>query len=169
VHQKGNVMTREQIAILDRYGNAAAPTVRFQRLPNGDGLPVPKYESELAAGMDLPSAEDYTIMEGAIATISCGFNVAISEGYEGSVRPRSGLARKHGISIVNSPGTIDADYRGEICCILINHGTQPFVIHRGDRIAQMVVAPVARAEISEVKSLDETERGASGFGSTGTN
>lgn len=142
-------------------------TVRFQRRPNGDGLPVPAYQSALAAGMDLPSAETFVIGAGEIVVASCGFNVAISEGYEGSVRPRSGLARKHGISIVNSPGTIDADYRGEICCVLINHGRVPVLIHRGDRIAQMVVSPVAHAEISEVKTLDDTERGASGFGSTG--
>lgn len=142
-------------------------TVRFQRRPNGDGLPVPNYQTALAAGMDLPAAESTVIDPGEIVVVSCGFNVAISEGYEGSVRPRSGLARKHGISIVNSPGTIDADYRGEICCILINHGKQPFDIKRGDRIAQMVISPVARAEISEVKTLDDTARGAGGFGSTG--
>lgn len=145
----------------------SGPAVRFQRLPNGDGLPVPAYQTALAAGMDLPAAESTVIDPGEIVVVSCGFNVAISEGYEGSVRPRSGLARKHGISIVNSPGTIDADYRGEICCILVNHGKQPFAITKGDRIAQMVISPVAHAEISEVKTLDDTLRGAGGFGSTG--
>lgn len=151
--------------------------VRFQRirpaegmwqgLPSGEGLPLPAYQSELAAGMDLPSAEAVVIQPGEIKTVSCGFNIAIPEGYEGQVRPRSGLARKHGISIVNAPGTIDADYRGEISVPLINLGREPFTVERGMRIAQMVVAPVERASIVEVTALDETVRGARGFGSTG--
>ena len=145
------------------------PVVRFQRLPHGKGLPLPKYQSARAAGVDLPAANfvSVTIMPGKIEVIPNGFNVAIPDGFEGQVRPRSGLARKSGISIVNAPGTIDSDYRGEIQTILINLGQEPVTIERGDRIAQMVIAPVVQADMTEVDTLDDTERGAKGFGSTG--
>lgn len=149
------------------------PVVRFQRLPHGDGLPLPKYESAGAAGMDLRAAiqpgplGDIVILPGQRKPIPCGFNVAIPSGYEGQCRPRSGLACKFGITLANSPGTIDADYRGEIICFLVNHGDTLFTVKRGDRIAQMIVAAVSQAEVHEVPSLDETDRGAGGFGSTG--
>jgi dUTP pyrophosphatase len=147
------------------------PIVRFQRLPHGTGLPLPTYQSAQAAGVDLPAAnnawEPVTLDPGEIKVVPNGFNVAIPNGYEGQVRPRSGLARKSGISIVNAPGTIDADYRGEIQTILVNHGPLPVTINRGDRIAQLVIVPVAQAVMMEVPELDDTERGAGGFGSTG--
>lgn len=145
------------------------PIVRFQRLPHGNGLPIPKYQTEKAAGVDLSAAniDPVTIAPGGIAVVPNGFNVAIPDGYEGQVRSRSGLARKQGIIILNAPGTIDADYRGEIQSILINLGAAPVTINRGDRIAQMVVMPVAQALMSEVDELDTTERGTGGFGSTG--
>ena len=141
--------------------------VRIKRLPHGQGLDLPAYATEGAAGMDIVSAEDVTLAPGARHAMATGLSVAIPAGYEIQVRPRSGLALKHGISIPNTPGTIDSDYRGELKVILINHGAEPFAIARGDRVAQLVLAPVTQAAWNEVADLDETERGAGGFGSTG--
>ncbi|MGV2494948.1 dUTP diphosphatase [Pelagerythrobacter aerophilus] len=141
--------------------------VRIKRLPHGEGLDLPRYATEGAAGMDVLSAEDVTITPGARHAVATGLAVAIPAGYEIQVRPRSGLALKHGISAPNAPGTIDSDYRGELKVILINHGAEPFAIARGDRVAQLVLAPVTRAAWEAVADLDETARGAGGFGSTG--
>lgn len=141
--------------------------VRIKRLPHGHGLDLPRYATEGAAGMDVLSAEDVTIAPGARHAVATGLSVAIPAGYEIQVRPRSGLALKHGISAPNAPGTIDSDYRGEVKVILINHGAEPFAIGRGDRVAQLVLAPVTQAAWDEVETLDETARGAGGFGSTG--
>lgn len=147
------------------------PTVQFKRLPHGVGLPLPKYETQGAAGMDLraavPENSPVVILPGSRVGVPCGFNVAIPSGYEGQCRPRSGNAAKFGITLANSPGTIDEDYRGEIVCFLVNHGDTLFTVKRGDRIAQMVVAPVQQVDIEEVPVLTETVRGAGGFGSTG--
>jgi dUTP pyrophosphatase len=142
-------------------------TVQVTRLPHGEGLELPRYATDGAAGMDVLSAEDFTLAPGARHAVATGLAVAIPPGYEIQVRPRSGLALKHGISVPNTPGTIDSDYRGELKVILINHGSEPFAIHRGDRVAQLVLAPVTLAEWDEVAELDETVRGAGGFGSTG--
>ncbi|ALR18940.1 dUTP diphosphatase [Sphingobium baderi] len=141
--------------------------IRLKRLPHGEGLPTPAYATEHAAGMDVVSAEDVTIAPGGRYAVATGFAMAIPEGYEVQVRPRSGLALKHGISLPNTPGTIDADYRGELKVILINLGDTPFIIARGDRIAQLVAAPVQMARFAEVRELDDTARGSGGFGSTG--
>ena len=141
--------------------------VRIKRLPHGEGLALPAYATRGAAGMDVLAAEDVTLAPGARHAVATGFAVAIPPGYEIQVRPRSGLALKHGISVPNTPGTIDSDYRGELKVILINHGRDPFVIARGDRVAQLVLAPVTRALWDEVAELDDTVRGAGGFGSTG--
>lgn len=145
--------------------------VKIMRLPHGEGLALPAYETKDSAGMDLPAAlvegESLVLEKGAKALIPTGFAMAIPSGFEAQVRPRSGLAAKHGVTVLNSPGTIDADYRGEVKVILINHGAEPFVITRGMRIAQMVIAPVTQARWHEVTSLDETLRGEGGFGSTG--
>jgi dUTP pyrophosphatase len=141
--------------------------VQIRRLPHGAGLELPRYATVGAAGMDVLSAEEVALAPGARHAVATGLSVAIPPGYEIQVRPRSGLALKHGISVPNTPGTIDSDYRGELKVILINHGPEPFPIHRGDRIAQLVLAPVTSAEWDEVAELDETERGAGGFGSTG--
>lgn len=141
--------------------------VRITRLPHGEELPLPAYATDGAAGMDVVAAEDVTLAPGGRHAVATGFAVAIPEGYEIQVRPRSGLALKHGITVPNTPGTIDSDYRGELKVILINHGAEPFPINRGDRIAQLVLAPVTLAQWREVAELDETERGAGGFGSTG--
>jgi dUTP pyrophosphatase len=146
-------------------------TVRIVRLDHGGGLPLPAYETEQAAGMDLRAAvpEDapVTLRPGERDAIPTGLAIALPAGFEAQVRPRSGLALKAGVTALNSPGTIDADYRGEIKVILINHGAEAVTFRRGDRIAQMVVAPVVQARWEEVDSLDETARGAGGFGSTG--
>jgi len=142
-------------------------SVRIRRLPHGDGLPLPAYATPGAAGMDVVAAEDVTLAPGARHAVATGFSLAIPEGYEIQVRPRSGLALKHGITVPNTPGTIDSDYRGELKVILINHGAEPFPVHRGDRIAQLVLAPVTLALWQEVAELDQTERGSGGFGSTG--
>jgi dUTP pyrophosphatase len=143
-----------------------------QRLPHGDGLPLPTYQSEDAAGLDLiaavPEATPLTLAPGARALVPCGIAIALPRGFEGQVRPRSGLAVHHGVTVLNAPGTIDADYRGEVMVLLVNFGTQPFSIARGMRIAQLVVAPLARAGVMEAELLDRTARGAAGFGSTGT-
>ena len=141
--------------------------VRIKRLPHGEGLALPAYATNGAAGMDVLAAEDVTLAAGARHAVATGLSVAIPKGYEIQVRPRSGLALKHGISVPNTPGTIDSDYRGELKVILINHGAEVFRIARGDRIAQLVLAPVTQAQWQEVAELDETERGAGGFGSTG--
>lgn len=141
--------------------------VRVRRLPHGEGLALPAYATAGAAGMDVLSAEDVTLAPGARHAVATGLALAIPPGFEIQVRPRSGLALKHGISVPNTPGTIDSDYRGELKIILINHSAEPFAIARGDRVAQLVLAPVVHAVWDEVADLDETARGAGGFGSTG--
>lgn len=143
--------------------------VRVRRLPHGYDLPLPAYATADAAGADLHAAvdADVVIAPGARAVVPTGFALALPPGYEAQVRPRSGLALKHGITLPNSPGTIDADYRGEVQVILLNAGHEPFVVTRGMRIAQIVVAPVTRARWQEFDTLDDTVRGAGGFGSTG--
>lgn len=146
-------------------------TLRLQRLPHSEGLALPAYETKGSAGMDLRAAvaEDapMTLAPGARALVPTGLKIALEPGYEAQVRPRSGLALKHGITCLNSPGTIDSDYRGEVGVILANLGQEPFVIRRGERIAQMVIARHEQATVAEVDSLDDTARGAGGFGSTG--
>ncbi len=146
-------------------------TLRIQRLPHSDGLALPAYETAGSAGMDLRAAvaeqAPLTLEPGTRALVPTGFKMALEPGWEAQVRPRSGLALKHGITCLNTPGTIDSDYRGEVGVILVNLGQEPFVIRRGERIAQMVIAPVAKVSVFEVETLDETERGAGGFGSTG--
>lgn len=141
--------------------------VAVKRLPHGEGLDLPHYATTGAAGMDVVSAENVTLAPGARHAVATGLALAIPPGYEIQVRPRSGLALKHGITVPNTPGTIDSDYRGELKVILINHGSEPFVIARGDRVAQLVLAPVTQARWIEVAELDATDRGAGGFGSTG--
>ena len=141
--------------------------IRFRRLPHGAGLPLPAYATAGAAGMDIVAAEELTLAPGARHAVASGFAMAIPDGYEIQVRPRSGLALKHGITCLNTPGTIDSDYRGEVKVILANLGDLPFPIARGDRIAQLVAAPVQRATVQEVDTLDNTARGGGGFGSTG--
>lgn len=141
--------------------------VRLKRLPHGEGLALPAYATSGAAGMDVLAAEDCVIAPGQRHAVATGLAVAIPQGYEIQVRPRSGLALKHGITVPNTPGTIDSDYRGELKVILINHGAGDFTIQRGDRIAQLVLAPVTQAAWEEVGELDTTTRGAGGFGSTG--
>jgi dUTP pyrophosphatase len=141
--------------------------IQIHRLPHGEGLPLPAYATPHAAGMDVVAAEDVDLAPGQRHAVATGFRIAIPEGYELQVRPRSGLALKHGISVPNTPGTIDADYRGEVKVILINLGTETFPIRRGERIAQLVPAAVAQARWVEVEVLDETVRGEGGFGSTG--
>ena len=142
-------------------------SVQVKRLPHGEGLDLPRYATDGAAGMDILAAEDVTLEPGARHAVATGLAVAIPQGFEIQVRPRSGLALKHGISVPNTPGTIDSDYRGELKVIMINHGTGSFPIKRGDRVAQLVLAPVTQAAWDEVAELDDTERGADGFGSTG--
>jgi dUTP pyrophosphatase len=142
-------------------------TIALKRLPHGEGLPLPAYATAGAAGLDVVAAEDLTLAPGARHAVATGFAIAIPEGYEVQVRPRSGLALKHGITCLNTPGTIDSDYRGEVKVILANLGSEPFPVRRGERIAQLVPAPVQRAELAEVAELDDTDRGSNGFGSTG--
>ena len=146
-------------------------TVEIQILASAHGLPLPAYQTAHAAGMDLLAAirddAPLTLHPGHRVLVPTGLCIAVPPGYEAQVRPRSGLALKHGITVLNSPGTIDADYRGEIGVILVNHGAEPFVIKRGERIAQIIIAPVTRATIAAVESLSATERGSGGFGSTG--
>ena len=148
-----------------------APTIPITRLPHGEGIALPAYETAQAAGMDLraavPEDEPLVLRPGARFPVPTGVAFALPDGFEGQVRPRSGLAAKHGITCLNSPGTVDADYRGEVKVILINLGEEDFTIRRGDRIAQLVIAPVVQAAWREVSGLDETARGAGGFGSTG--
>ncbi|MBL8789512.1 MAG: dUTP diphosphatase [Rhizobiales bacterium] len=141
--------------------------IRVLRLPHAAGLPLPVHATAGAAGLDLRSAADLTLRPGERALVPTGLAIALPEGFEAQVRPRSGLAVKHGITVLNAPGTIDADYRGEIQVPLINHGQADFVIARGERIAQMIVARVEQVELVEVDGLDDTARGASGFGSSG--
>jgi len=142
-------------------------TVEIKRLPHNQDLPLPAYETAGAAGMDLRAAEPVTLKPGARHLVPTGIAIALPQGFEAQVRPRSGLAVKHGVTVLNSPGTIDCDYRGEVKVPLINHGEADFMIARGDRIAQMVIAPVTRIGWQEVDRLDETARGAGGFGSSG--
>ena len=146
-------------------------TVRVERLPHAEGLALPAYETTGSAGMDLraalPASEPVVLAPGERRLIPTGLKIALEPGYEAQVRPRSGLALKHGVTCLNSPGTIDSDYRGEVGVILINHGQIAFEINRGERIAQMVIAPYAQAVMAEVEALDETARGAGGFGHTG--
>jgi dUTP pyrophosphatase len=145
--------------------------VRITRLPHGADLPLPSYQSAHAAGLDLiaaaPADAPLTLAPGARALVPTGIAIALPEGHEAQVRPRSGLAARHGLTVLNAPGTIDADYRGEVQVLLINLGSEDVSITRGMRIAQLVIAPVARAQLHEVASLDETARGKGGFGSTG--
>jgi len=145
--------------------------ISIRRLTNGEGLPLPAYASAGAAGLDLyaalPAGQKLVLEPGARDLIPTGVQIALPDGYEAQIRPRSGLAVEHGVTVLNAPGTIDSDYRGEVKALLINHGGQPFEITRGMRIAQLVVAPVTRAQLVEAEELDETARGAGGFGSTG--
>ena len=139
----------------------------LKRLPHGEGLPAPAYATGGAAGMDVVAAEELVLAPGARHAVATGFALAIPDGYEVQVRPRSGLALRHGVTCLNTPGTIDSDYRGEVKVILANLGSEPFPIRRGDRIAQLVPAAVTRARVVDVAQLDETTRGGGGFGSTG--
>ena len=141
--------------------------IKLFRLPHGEGLPLPRYASEDAVGLDVTAAEDLTLEPGQRHAVATGFAIEIPRGYEVQVRPRSGLAMKNGITCLNTPGTIDSDYRGEVKVILINLGQEPFEVRRGERIAQLVPAPVLRADFVEASELSGTERGAGGFGSTG--
>jgi dUTP pyrophosphatase len=146
-------------------------TVDIRQLPHGEGLDLPAYQSAHAAGLDLlaavPEGSPLILSPGARALVPTGLTIALPPGYEAQVRPRSGLASKHGITVLNAPGTIDADYRGEIGVLLINHSDAPFPIRRGERIAQMVIAPVSHVEFVPASSLSATKRGSGGFGSTG--
>lgn len=143
--------------------------ISIKRLPAAEGLPLPDYATKGAAGADLHAAVDepVTLVPGGRALLPSGLAMALPEGWEAQVRPRSGLALKHGVTVLNSPGTIDSDYRGEVGVILINHGDAPFTVARGDRIAQIVFAPVAQPALIEVTDLPKTQRGSGGFGSTG--
>ncbi|WP_316200461.1 MULTISPECIES: dUTP diphosphatase [unclassified Bradyrhizobium] len=145
--------------------------IDVQILPHGEGLPLPAYQTAHAAGLDLlaavPPDAPLVLASGSHAMVPTGLSIALPDGYEAQVRPRSGLAARHGVTVLNSPGTVDADYRGEICVLLINHGKEPFTIRRGERIAQMVIVAVARAELSLATTLTTTARGSGGFGSTG--
>ena len=141
--------------------------IKLIRLPHGEGLPLPRYASDDAVGLDVSAAEELTLQPGERHAVATGFAIEIPRGYEVQVRPRSGLAIKHGITCLNTPGTIDSDYRGEVKVILINLSHEPFEVRRGERIAQLVPAPVLRADFVEVGKLGETGRGSGGFGSTG--
>ena len=143
-------------------------TVSLSRLAGVD-LPLPSYQTLGSAGMDLPAAvlEPVTLAPGERRLIPCGFSIALPDGYEAQIRPRSGLAHRFGVTVLNAPGTIDADYRGEVCALLVNHGSEPFIVKRGDRIAQLVVTSVARVDWSVVEALPATSRGGGGFGHTG--
>ena len=150
---------------------SATVKVEIRQLPHGEGLDLPAYQSAHAAGLDLlaavPEDTPLTLAPGRHALVPTGLSIALPSGYEAQVRPRSGLAAKHGVTVLNAPGTVDADYRGEIGVLLINHGDAPFAIRRGERIAQMVITSVTRAELVPAASLSSTERGSGGFGSTG--
>lgn len=151
--------------------DANTPSVTLKVLPHGEGLDLPAYQSALAAGADLRAAVAHDapveLSPGKRAIVPCGFAMALPAGFEAQIRPRSGLAAKHGITVLNSPGTVDADYRGEVMVILANFGSEPFIIARGERIAQMVIAPVVQPAFVVRDELDETVRGSGGFGSTG--
>jgi dUTP pyrophosphatase len=153
-------------------GPMSSPQLRLRRLSHGTGLPLPAYQTAHAAGLDLaaavPADAPVTLAPGARGLVPTGFAIALPAGFEAQVRTRSGLAAHHGVTVLNTPGTIDADYRGEIQVILGNLGAEPFVVTRGLRIAQLVIAPVARASVVEVDALDDTARGSGGFGSTGS-
>ncbi|GAC1653599.1 MAG: dUTP diphosphatase [Vulcanimicrobiaceae bacterium] len=152
-------------------GAMPAPvTVRFMRLPEGAGLALPSYMTEDAAGADICAAlhDELTLLPGARAMVPAGFALALPQGFEAQIRPRSGLALRYGVTVLNAPGTIDADYRGPVNVILANFGTEPFTVRRGDRIAQIIIAPVSHAAFSVVDHLEETKRQDGGFGSTGT-
>jgi dUTP pyrophosphatase len=146
-------------------------TVEIQRLPHAEGLTLPAYQSAHAAGLDLlaavPQDKPLTMARGQRALVPTGLMIAVPPGHEAQVRPRSGLALKHGVTVLNAPGTVDADYRGEVSVLLINHGDEPFTIRRGERIAQLVIAAVTQANLVEVAALSSTDRGSGGFGSTG--
>jgi dUTP pyrophosphatase len=163
----------ETAASIDIAAAVEQTTVRvaITRLPHNADLPLPSYETEQAAGMDLPAAveEDLVIPPGRHALVPTGLAIALPSGFEAQVRPRSGLAARNAVTVLNSPGTVDADYRGEVKVILVNFGEQAFTVTRGMRIAQMVIAPVTRAAMVEVSVLPETARGTGGFGSTGVN
>lgn len=150
----------------------SGPILQIKRLPHGEGLELPAYETAEAAGMDLRAAlgadETVTLKPGQRGLIPTGLSMAMPIGFEAQIRPRSGLAAKHGITVLNTPGTIDSDYRGEVKIILINLGQEDFTVERNMRIAQMIIAPVVQASLIEVETLDETARGLGGFGSTGT-
>lgn len=156
---------------LRKTTDEAVSEVRVKRLPHGADLPLPAYQSAHAAGLDLmaavPEGAPLNLKPGARALVPTGLAIALPPGHEGQVRPRSGLAAKHGVTVLNSPGTIDADYRGELQVILVNLGSESFAVTRGMRIAQLVIAPVKHAQLREVANLDETPRGIGGFGSTG--
>ena len=150
---------------------STAVRIEIRQLSHGEGLALPAYQSEHAAGLDLlaavPEASPMILSPGQRALVPTGLMIALPSGFEAQIRPRSGLASKHGVTVLNSPGTVDADYRGEIGVLLINHGDAPFPIRRGERIAQMVIASVVRAELVPVAALSATDRGSGGFGSTG--
>lgn len=149
----------------------SSTTVEIQRLPHAEGLALPAYQTAHAAGLDLlaavPEGDPLTMQPGQRALVPTGLMIAVPPGHEAQVRPRSGLAFKHGVTVLNSPGTVDADYRGEVSVLLINHGDEPFTIRRGERIAQLVIAAVTQANLVVVASLSSTDRGSGGFGSTG--
>ena len=157
---------------LKRVTDETLTEVRVQRLPHGQDLPLPSYQSAHAAGLDLlaavPADAPLTLASGTRALVPTGIAIALPEGHEAQVRPRSGLAARHGLTVLNAPGTIDADYRGEIQVLLVNLGSESVVVSRGMRIAQLVIAPVVRAHIVETASLEKTSRGSGGFGSTGS-
>jgi len=166
------LLTKSLVAIIESQNiqtGGLDVEIKFTREPGCEDLPVPQYLSESASGLDLPAAVEGELIlkPGEIRLIPTGIRMSIPRGYEGQVRPRSGLALKHGIGILNTPGTIDSDYRGIIGVILFNFGKEPFTIKRGDRIAQLVVAPVVHAILTEVKNMDDTNRGKGGFGHTG--
>lgn len=164
------VMADNRPGKLESHRAVGAVEVLVERLPEADDLPLPTYATSGSSGMDLTAAVtgDLTLMPGERTLIPTGLRIAVPEGYEAQIRPRSGLALKYGIGLVNSPGTIDSDYRGPVQVIIINMGNEAVVIQRGDRIAQMVICPVARASLVEVDSLPDTSRGDGGFGHTGT-
>jgi dUTP pyrophosphatase len=145
--------------------------IDVHQLPHGEGLALPTYQTVHAAGLDLlaavPADAPLVLLPGQHSMVPTGLTIALPEGYEAQVRPRSGLAAKHGVTVLNAPGTVDADYRGEIAVLLVNHGPEPFTICRGERIAQMVIAPVVQSQLVPVTSLSTTDRGGGGFGSTG--
>jgi dUTP pyrophosphatase len=165
-------MTQHAGDALPATGSELRAQVRVMRLPHADGLPMPAYQTDQSAGLDLVAAvakdAPMCLAKGGRALIPTGLCFALPAGLEAQVRPRSGLALKHGITVLNSPGTVDSDYRGEVQVILVNLGEEPFVVRRGERIAQLVIAPILQAALIEVSILDETARGEGGFGSTGT-